>query len=614
MPVQEREIKLILEIQSNERFAKLFLEECTTKIIVLSEKEVYIFNKEFKYYQIVKNNGLIMNLISEVLHRVLEQWLDKYQKDFATIVMNKELDKDEKDMLKDNTKKLIKNVFTAIKNIESTTFMTNIIKQVLVKATLSPDQQTKLNRLDNYLNFRNCKLNLKTLDYADRNEDDFVTEYLDYDFKPKADKEIKKYIKSILLQICNNDINDYNFIMSYLGYCITSETKEQTYLNVVGPSASNGKSTLIKMMESVFSIYTFKSDRRTFSETFGKQHKYFASMKNKRIVYIEELDKNKMNGELLKDTVDGNKINNEVLFGTNEEIQIMFKLLFFSNNLMNFDSDSGIKRRMITLYFNSKFVDAEDYDREVVSYTNGSVFLKDKKLLTKFDDDEFKNAFVHIIISKAKEYFDNGIVVPDKYKQITTDLCEENDKMMTFIENNLDKTNDTNDIIAKDEFKNLYNAYTKCNHAWTTVLSDIKRCNLTYNKDRWGVANGIKSRGVIVGLKKKSVNDLEFVSETHSLPDPNGLDYYRIPCTTLNDDELLKRYIDIEKELNDTKHHFEIMRLEFEAYKLSHPHVEVKVKVEEEEVNFIDFDDMIEKAPVVVKVASKKAGSKLVKK
>ena len=614
MPVQEREIKMILEIQSNERFAKLFLEECTTKIIVLSEKEVYIFNKEFKYYQIVKNNGLIMNLISEVLHKVLEQWIDKYQKERIEIVRNTDIDKAEKDMLIKDNAKSIKDVYTAIKNIESTTFMTNIIKQVLVKATLSPDQQTKLNRLDNYLNFRNGKLDLKTLDFTERNEDDFVTEYLDYDFKLKSDKGIKKYIKEILLQICNNDKDDYEFIMSYLGYCITSETKEQTYLNVVGPSASNGKSTLIKMMESVFSIYTFKSDRRTFSETFGKQHKYFASMKNKRIVYIEELDKNKINGELLKDTVDGNKINNEVLFGTNEEIQIMFKLLFFSNNLMNFDSDPGIKRRMITLYFNSKFVDAEDYDKEVASYTNGSVFLKDKKLLNKFDDDDFKNAFVHIIISKAKEYFENGIVVPDKYKQITADLCEENDKMMTFIENNLDKTNKTEDIIAKEEFKCMFNAYTKCNYAWTTVLSDIKRCNLTYSKDRWGMHNGIKTRGVIVGLKKKecSNNEVDFVEETNSLPDPLGLDY-GLPCTQLTDDELLRRYTDVSKELNDTKYQFEMMRLKFEAYKLSHPHVEAKVEVEEE-VNFIDFDEMIDQAPVKVKVASKKAGSKLIER
>ena len=265
--------------------------------------------------------------------------------------MNKELDKEEKDMLKGNMNKILRSVNTAIKNIESTPFINNTIKLILVKATLSPDQQTKLNRLDNYLNFRNCKLDLKTLEVSARTEEDFITEYLDYDFKPKVDKSIRKYIKEILFQICNNNKEDYEFIMSYLGYCITSETKEQKYLNVVGPSASNGKSTLIKLMESVFSIYTFKSDKRTFSETFGKQHKYFSNMKNKRIVYIEELDKKKIDGDLLKDTVDGNKMNNEVLFSTTEKIDINFKLMFLSNNLMNFDSDSGIKRRLIHFEF-----------------------------------------------------------------------------------------------------------------------------------------------------------------------------------------------------------------------------------------------------------------------
>ena len=315
-----------------------------------------------------------------------------------------------------------------------------------------------------------------------RTEEDFITEYLDYDFKPKVDKSIRKYIKEIIFQICNNNKEDYEFIMSYLGYCITSETKEQKYLNVVGPSASNGKSTLIKLMESVFSIYTFKSDKRTFSETFGKQHKYFSNMKNKRIVYIEELDKKKIDGDLLKDTVDGNKMNNEVLFGTSEEIQIMFKLLFFSNNLMNFDSDPGIKRRMITVFFNSKFVDAEEYEKEKETNNNGSVFVKDKSLLKKFDNDDFKNAFVHIIITKAKEYFEKGIVVPESYKQTTEDLCDENDKMRTFVDNHFDVTKNEDDKISKDEFKDMFNAYTKCNHAWTTILSDIKRCNLIYDK------------------------------------------------------------------------------------------------------------------------------------
>ena len=598
MPVQEREIKMILEIQSNERFAKLFLQECTTKIIVLSEKEVYIFNKEFKYYQRVKDNGLIINLFSEVLHKVLEEWNDKFKKDFAAIVMNKELDKEEKDMLKDNMNKILKSVITAIKNIESTPFINNTIKLILVKATLSPDQQNKLNRLDNYLNFRNCKLDLKTLDYSDRTEDDFITEYLDYDFKPKVDKSIKKYIKEILYQICNNNKDDYEFIMSYLGYCITSETKEQKYLNVVGPSASNGKSTLIKLMESVFSIYTFKSDKRTFSETFGKQHKYFSNMKNKRIVYIEELDKKKIDGDLLKDTVDGNKMNNEVLFGTSEEIQIMFKLLFFSNNLMNFDSDPGIKRRMITVFFNSKFVDAEEYDKEKETNNNGSVFIKDKSLLQKFDNDDFKNAFVHIIIMKAKEYFEKGIVVPESYKQTTEDLCDENDKMRTFVDNHFDVTKNEDDKISKDEFKDMFNTYTKCNYAWTTILSDIKRCNFNYDKGRWGLYNGQKSRGIIVGLKKKSTEEKERFVESD----------YGLPCETLKDDELLRKYIDIQKENNDLKDQFEKMRLEFEEYKLNNPKKEKKVKkVEVEEVNFVDFDALIEEAPTIERSHKKKA-------
>ena len=329
-------------------------------------------------------------------------------------------------------------------------------------------------------------------------------------------------------------------------------------------------------------------------------------MKNKRIVYIEELDKKKIDGDLLKDTVDGNKMNNEVLFGTSEEIQIMFKLLFFSNNLMNFDSDPGIKRRMITVFFNSKFVDAEEFDKEKETNNNGSVFLKDKSLFKKIDNDDFKNAFVHIIIAKAKAYFETGIIVPESYKQTTEDLCDENDKMRTFVDNHFDMTKNEDDKISKDEFKDMFNTYTKYNYAWTTILSDIKRCNLNYDKGRWGVYNGQKSRGIIVGLKKKSTEEeVEFIDEgkvNYSLPDLHGLDQ-GLPCETRKDDELLKRYIDLKDQ-------FEKMRLEFEEYKLNNPKKEKKVKKEEieeiGEVDFVDFDALVEEAPTIERSHKKK--------
>ena len=93
------------------------------------------------------------------------------------------------------------------------------------------------------------------------------------------------------------------------------------------------------------------------------------------------------------------------------------------------------------------------------------------------------------------------------------------------------------------------------------------------------------------------------------MPDHNGLDY-GIPCETLKDDELLKRYIDNEKELNDLKDQFEKMRLEFEEYKLNNPKKEKKVKeveIEEiEEVDFVDFDALVEEAPTIERSHKKK--------
>ncbi len=464
-----------------------------------------------------------MILVSDVLHRVIEYYISLLDEELRTVNFNKTMSDEDKLEQKQEIKYLIRKAEQAILNIETTHYIKQIIVTIINMLTLTPEEQTKLNRLENYLNFRNCKLDLKTLEYSDRDENDFITEFLDYDFKPKASKTIKQEIRTILKQICNNNDEDYDFIMSYLGYCITSETKEQKYLNVVGPSASNGKSTLIKLMEAVFDIYTFKSDKRLFSESFGKSHKYFSGMKNKRIVYIEELDKKKIDGDLLKDTVDGNKMSNEVLFGTTEDIQIKFKLLFFSNNLMNFDSDQGIKRRTITVYFNSKFVDPEDFEREKETYTSGNVYMKNKTLLNKFEDDAYKNAFVHLIIAQSKKYFEKGITIPETYKKTTEDLCDENDKMKNFMDNHFDITKDEDDRITKDEFKIMFNQYTGCNHAWTSILSDIKRVGLDYDKSKRSCYNGMSLRGVITGIKKKT-QEAEYDDKTNFI-DHDGLDY-----------------------------------------------------------------------------------------
>ena len=504
MSMSDAEIKRFLTIQSHERFARLFIENCTSKILVSAEDEVYIFNNEFKYYQMGSSSSLMMNLISKVLHEITDKWQIKFEQEMKNAINNSDMDSDDKKQKIKRISETIQQTNTAIKNIETTTFIKNIITQVITILMLSEDKIVGLNTLPNYLNFRNGKLNLKTLEFSDRTPDDFITEYLEYDYAPNVNKNIQEKIKIVLKQICNNRDEDYNFIMSHLGYCITSETKEQKYLNAYGASASNGKSTIIKIMEAVFNIYVFKADKRLFSESFGKSHKYFTGMKNKRIVYIEEVDKKKTDGELLKDIVDGNKMNNEVLFGTTEKIDIFFKLLFFSNNIMNLDADSGIKRRMIAMEFNSIFTDQEDFAEKKATYPNSDVFLIDRNLLSLFKTNiEYKIAFMHLVIAEANAYFNTGLIIPESYKEATNDLCDENDKMKHFIDNHFVITKDDKDRITKDEFTELFNTQTKCNFAWTSILSDIKRVGLTYDGGKRALYKGATIRGVVVGIKKK---------------------------------------------------------------------------------------------------------------
>ena len=297
-------------------------------------------------------------------------------------------------------------------------------------------------------------------------------------------------------------------------------------------------------------------------------------MKNKRIVYIEELDKKKIDGDLLKDTVDGNKINNEVLFGTTEKIKINFKLFFFSNNLMNFDSDQGIRRRAIMMFFKNKFVDPEDYEKESKTYTEGNVYKKDFGLVQKFEKDEYKLALVHILIKYAKLYFTDGIIVPEKYKNVTNEICDENDKMKGFIENSFEITGNKEDRINWREFHDLYNSYTNFNNAWSNVLSEIKKCSLQYDGDARSWYKGISTKKSILGIKKRTQEtrkpEPEFIEEAQEV---NPLD---VNCIEDEDKQ--------EKEMKSLKSQLSTQRAELEQERKTTQHYKSRVESLEDEM------------------------------
>ena len=128
---------------------------------------------------------------------------------------NKDLDKDEKKEVKDEVQKMIKQINQCIKLIETTTFLNNVITKIISRLELTREQQDKLNRLENHLNFRNGKLDLKNGNLSERTQGDFITEYIDYDFQTNPNKKVKTEIITLLKNICNYSEEDFDFITSF---------------------------------------------------------------------------------------------------------------------------------------------------------------------------------------------------------------------------------------------------------------------------------------------------------------------------------------------------------------------------------------------------------------
>lgn len=352
----------------------------------------------------------------------------------------------------------------------------------------------QFNNVPYHVHFLNGVYDLQKGIFRPRTKEDNATFCLEYDYQKTNPESIQK-VKKIISQICNDDDQDTNFMLNWLGYSITGETGEQKFLYCVGHSASNGKSTIAKIFQTVFSEYSIEVLNRTFDGSYGKSHKQIAGMRNKRFVFLEELKRNNIDCDLIKRVVDGGKYKNEKLYGTTDEINLIGKLLITSNFDPIFELDEGIKRRGLALEFRNRFLDENDFKNQKGTY------VKNKNLINNFLTPEYRNAFCNIIIGRATKYYQFGIKIPPKVIANFKEITEVNDKVSEFIENFYEITNDPNDKVSKDQFTGGYNAYFKTKVEFGYLLSDLKRLRISYVKDRR--VQGVK--GVIVGLKPKVI-------------------------------------------------------------------------------------------------------------
>jgi len=464
---------------SERGMGELFL-KLKKDIMIYQEGKMYIYYKD--EWQNDDKYEISRNIITETLIDYL-------------INEKKEIDKKLNNILKytyDEEKiKELKEVHTIIiyyiKKLKTIKFIGEILKQVqiiisseLKRVEFDLGEEQKYN-----IHFKNGVYDIKKREFRKRCYEDYITQYLDYDYieYDKIEAEIHNYVKDFFKKIQPNEI-ERRFTLSYLAYCITGNTGAQVFKVNIGYLASNGKSTEVKIHEKSFPIYTCKLNKETFNKNNTKKHKYiYKCLHNPiRLSYIEELDQSLLDADFLKDWVDGNKISNEILYGTCEERGLQAKLMTFSNKDFIIEGDEGIYRRGKLQFYESKFEDDIEDDYKHHRY---------KKVLnfeSNFDKEEYKNAYFHLLLKHVDK-----LEIPKDAEKNFKDIVDENDDLKSEIEENFIITRNENDKISKMiVIEKLYN------YNFKDILTKLKSMGVKYKKNLR--LDGEKR--IFLGLKK----------------------------------------------------------------------------------------------------------------
>ena len=210
---------------------------------------------------------------------------------------------------------------------------------------------------------------------------------------------------------------------------------------------------------------------------------------------------------LTKDIVSGGILKTEVMYANTRDILVMFKIFFLTNHLLKFPYDKGALRRGIGKEFKNKFVPAHELACETKKNPDINVYEADVHLINKFQTEEFKNAFIHLLKPWWKYLYQNKkLYNQEKYSSMWAEMAKVNDTFGTFLEDMFIVTNDENDSVGKREIQQLYEHYYRSKLSDARLHSHLKQNQLQYKsalRDRNG------NKGVILGLKLRTIDDDE---------------------------------------------------------------------------------------------------------
>lgn len=178
--------------------------------------------------------------------------------------------------------------------------------------------------------------------------------------------------EQMVSDLFGGDRDTMSYVQSVLGYCLSGDASAKRFWVFYGPTADNGKSTLLRVMRAVLGDESSGYYGSMFCDTLmakraDTKNLGIASLDYKpRVAVVDELPNGCcLNAGVVKAiTGDTTGLSARRNFQDPSTHEITYKLVIATNHLPTFDGfDEGVKNRIAVIPFGQKFTRIKDFDQ-----------------------------------------------------------------------------------------------------------------------------------------------------------------------------------------------------------------------------------------------------------
>lgn len=210
-----------------------------------------------------------------------------------------------------------------------------------------------------YINFQNGMYDLINKKLVNHSPKYFTTAQIHADYIPEDELAVNRDIEKFLDDVTCKNFKRKNALLQIIGYCMTFRTDMQKAFFFYGPTAKNGKSTTIEMINKLIGKENISHvTMKQLSERFSS-----SDLVNKLLNTETEVENDIIrNIELFKKVVTGDELAVEEKYKNRYTINPFAKFIYGTNNLPNLYNveDEGYYRRLYILPFEKNITKDEE--------------------------------------------------------------------------------------------------------------------------------------------------------------------------------------------------------------------------------------------------------------